>query len=78
MRLLTATLLASAFIASPALACSWNKTAGSEKSTYSATLDTNKTEQSHEAMSTFDPADQPVFEEEAAAASDTETEELSQ
>lgn len=71
MKLLTSTLLASALFATPALACSWGKTASYDKPEQTASI----VETSEEAISTFDPATKPIFEEEAEAV-DTETEEL--
>ncbi|MGI9355920.1 MAG: hypothetical protein ACR2PF_12270, partial [Rhizobiaceae bacterium] len=58
MKTLTIALLASAFVAGPALACSMNKTA-EHISPYT------KFEKQHEALTTFDPADKPAFEQEA-------------
>lgn len=60
MKTLTAALLASAFIASPALACGFGKTAEHKMGTV-ASLETVET--SEEAMSTYDPAEKPIFEE---------------
>ena len=58
MKTLTAALLATAFIASPALACSYGKTAKAEDkmTTAEAKIETQ------DAISTFDPATKPVFE----------------
>ncbi len=64
MKTLTAAILASAFIASPALACSYGKTADIKMPTHSAGL---VTEPAEEAMSTYDPATQPVFESDSEA-----------
>ena len=58
MKTLTIALLASAFIAGPALACSMQKNADLA-SPYT------KFEKQHEALTTFDPADKPAFEREA-------------
>ena len=69
MKILTAALLASAFIASPALACGFGKSAEYKMPTHSAAV-TSKPE---EAMSTFDPKEPLVFEEEATAAPVEET-----
>lgn len=60
MKTLTAALLASAFIASPALACSFGKTASYEKPMVTASKPAEKTQ---EAMSTFEPTETPRFEE---------------
>ena len=58
MKTLTAALLASAFITAPAFACNYGKTAETPVTT--ALTDTVKPD---EAMTTFDPATQPLFEE---------------
>lgn len=68
MKTILSALLVSAFIASPAVACSWMKTA-EKQSTYTASVE----EQTEDAITTFDPADKPAFEREAAK---VETEEL--
>lgn len=64
MKVMTAALLASAFIASPALACEYGRTADVKMPTHSAAV---KMEPTEEAMSTYDPATKPVFESEAQA-----------
>lgn len=65
MKTVMTALVASAFIASPALACGFGKTADKSKPMITAST-TVKTE---EAMSTFDPAAKPVFDEKAEAVS---------
>ena len=60
MKTLTAALLASAFFTGPALACpGMSAEFGYKKSTHTAAVTEPKTE---EAMTTFDPADKPLFE----------------
>ena len=59
MKKFTAALLASAFISSPALACSFGKTAEAEKPLQTAMIVEDST--SH-TMSTYDPVKQPMFE----------------
>ena len=62
MKVLTAALLATALIASPAIACpGMSAEANALRSLQTAAVKTPKVE---EAMSTFDPADKPVFEAE--------------
>lgn len=58
MKTILTALVASAFLASPALACSWNKSADMTSS-YTASV----VHEDEEAMSTFDPAAEPAFEE---------------
>ena len=66
MKTAIATLLASTFIASSALACGM-------KSADTKTMTTAKIEQpAQDAMSTFDPAADPVFDVEAEAAAEEE------
>ena len=60
MKTIVATLFASAMIASPALACSYGKTASVDKPEQVASLIV-KTEKS---VSTYDPNLKPIFEEE--------------
>lgn len=61
MKTLTAALLASAFIAAPALACP-----GMSAENWKPMTTAQAPEKSEEAMSTFDPQTKPVFAEEAA------------
>ncbi len=64
MKKLTAALLISALSASPALACSFQKNADHMMPSQSASM---IPEQTQEAMSTFDPAAKPAFEESSEA-----------
>ncbi|MGI9365827.1 MAG: hypothetical protein ACR2O8_11635 [Rhizobiaceae bacterium] len=59
MKKFTAALLASVFISSPALACSYGKTAEVEKPLQTAMV---VEDSSSHSMSTYDPAKKPVFE----------------
>ncbi len=68
MRTVLSVLFVTAFIASPAAACNWMKSA-EKKSTYTASVE----EKSEDAITTFDPAGKPVFEEEAETAETEET-----
>ncbi len=68
MRTILSVLFVSAFIASPAVACNWMKTA-EKQSTYTASVE----EKSEDAITTFDPAGKPVFEKEAEKADIEET-----
>ena len=71
MKKFTAALLATAFISSPALACSYGKTAEVEKPLQTAMV---VEESSSHSMSTYDPAKIPVFEATNSDANDTDTE----
>ena len=62
MKTLTAALLASAFFTAPAFACNYGKTAETPVTT--ALTDTVKPD---EAMTTFDPTTQPLFEDKTEA-----------
>jgi len=75
MKTLTAALLATAFAASPALACSYGKTASFEKPEHTASMPKEK---SHEAMSTFDPEQKPRFEVVTEATDEPVTEEIAE
>ncbi|MDD9909501.1 MAG: hypothetical protein OXR62_07390 [Ahrensia sp.] len=66
MKTILSALFAAALFASPAAACNWMKTADGE-TVHTAEL----SEKSEEAITTFDPAEKPVFEE-AAEAADTQ------
>jgi len=68
MKTILSALVVSAFIASPAAACNWMKSA-EKQSTFTASVD----EKTEDAITTFDPADKPAFEQEAEK---IETEEL--
>ncbi len=59
MKTLTAALLATAFAASPALACGFGKSADMKTNAYTASV----VSESEEAMTTFDPKEPPLFEE---------------
>ncbi|MEM9734096.1 MAG: hypothetical protein AAF903_11520 [Pseudomonadota bacterium] len=64
MKIMMTAFVASAFIASPALACGFGKMAD-HKETMTTASTTVKTE---EAMSTFDPSTKPVFDTKTEAA----------
>ena len=69
MKNLTAVLLISAFVAAPAFACGFEKTAETKLPTQMASL---MTEQADGAMTTFDPASKSAFERHMEAADSTE------
>ena len=64
MKLLSAFLFSTALISAPAMACGFGKTANYDKPMQSASV---KDKSSHSAMSTYDPASKPVYEEKAEA-----------
>ncbi|MEL7271896.1 MAG: hypothetical protein AAGK33_00535 [Pseudomonadota bacterium] len=64
MKIMMTALVASAFMASPALACGFGKMADHKEPMTTASTTTVKTE---EAMSTFDPSTKPVFDTKAEA-----------
>jgi len=69
MKTFTAALLASVFVAGPALACGFGKSANMKANAYTASLE----EKAEEAMTTFDPKEVPLFEEKTKKAEDETT-----